>query len=513
MSLRIEIFHLVFSQFTILQIIKSTRQIGAMPKPILLALLVVSFFWIQLFRGSKSVFATITMYSSFIALSLIDGSLSNHVVTSCCLALIVLSSFNSEQKIWETQTRRAVISFTAVLYFVTGLHKLNDAFFDPHHSCASLYVSGTASWIPEKILQLEIVHACISLLVKTAPIVAVMFELGMPLPLVLSLYWDTREKLVIRTTIFIGAVFHAILALPPSPLSVYPFSAIMVPMYMLMVPRECDGIDRFVNGLSWKKFSAIVPLVTLATLHASKIIFDEDELFEYPNYGLWALSVIWNIISWSVIIKAVWQKGQDVDVPNSTVRKPTRVVIIGLLLFGLTPYIGLRNYPALAMFSNLRTEGSRPNHWIPTWDLFGYQTDVVEIVATNIPEVRDMEINLGKLFPRKLKETNKILGVSDEFYICPPKWPYENPSLPQTQSFSIPWIELRRKIHALERDLINDDSFIEFVRKRPGENDRISRISGVALPRHVAFGPPLGWFEKVFVNFRSFSDRYSPCRH
>ena len=513
MSLRIELFHTVFSQFTILQIIKSIKQFGSFTCVILLSLLVISFIWIQFFRGAKSRTVPILMYCSFISLSILDGSLSNHVVSSVSLALLVLSTVHrSENSAWEMDARRAVIWFTAILYLVTGLHKLNDGFFDPHYSCASLYVSGSITWVPLSILEITEIHACLSFLVRYAPIMAVIFELGIPIPLLLSTVWDTKNFSVIRSALFVGATFHAILALPPSPLSVYPFSSIMVPMYLLMVPRECQGVENFWNWWTNWRIGIAVVIVAFVSQNATRVLFNEQDLFEYPNYGLWAISVIWNSVAWTVMMYSLLSVGRSgKSIGSSRPRPMAYCVILGLLIFGLTPYIGLRNYPALAMFSNLRTEGSNPNHWVPSWDLLGYQKDYVEVLDTNIDVVRDMQVNLGTLFPQKLKETNTLLGLSNEFYICPPKWPYENPDGLQTP-FSVPFIELRRRL-SKTRDSLSHDSFVEYVRHRPGLNNShvLLRMSDISDGTDVF--KALSWFEELFVKFRTFSDSYSPCRH
>ena len=251
--------------------------------------------------------------------------------------------------------------------------------------------------------------------------------------------------------------------------------------------------------------------------NASKYLFGEDELFEYPNYGLWAVSVLWNSIAWLVVLFSLsfYSSTQNnVEKQRSLgMRYSTRLILLGLFVFGLTPYIGLRNYPALAMFSNLRTEGSHPNHWFPSWDLFGYQTDYVEIVSTNIKSVKNIEVDLGKMFPKKLKETNDLFGLSSEFYICPPKWPYEVPEVEDEVLFSVPWIELRRRMNSLKIDALDDNAYVEYIRRRPGKADSHYILQKSKLDQESEVMRPLGFFETWFVKFRSFSNRYSPCRH
>jgi hypothetical protein len=56
-----------------------------------------------------------------------------------------------------------------------------------------------------------------------------------------------------------------------------------------------------------------------------------------------------------------------------------------VVLNGLSPYLGFKTETSWSMFSNLRTEGGRSNHWVmPTsLQVFDYQRDLVEIVAAS----------------------------------------------------------------------------------------------------------------------------------
>ena len=62
------------------------------------------------------------------------------------------------------------------------------------------------------------------------------------------------------------------------------------------------------------------------------------------------------------------------------------------------PYAGIRTHPAFAMFSNLRVEGPRPNHWImrrpSTSDEYFVPAEYarsLEIVYTDLPALRDLQ--------------------------------------------------------------------------------------------------------------------------
>ena len=69
-----------------------------------------------------------------------------------------------------------------------------------------------------------------------------------------------------------------------------------------------------------------------------------------------------------------------------------------LVAIGAMPYAGIRTHPAFAMFSNLRVEGPRPNHWImrrpATSDEYFVPAEYarsIEIVHTDLPALRHLQ--------------------------------------------------------------------------------------------------------------------------
>lgn len=206
------LFNWAFGQFALLQIVKTIKGFSTIDYsfsckfPTLIILLISVCF--ILFRNPDHTKASICLYASFGTLSLLDGSLSNHVVTSSALAVLALTCmFQPRPKF-----RVATTWFCAVLYLVTGIHKLNSGFFDPKHSCASLYVAGSLSILPHSLFEtfLPVLHP----LVRAAPYCAVFFELTWPGLLVFS------SGTLYKFAVLVGSLFHAVLAFPPSPLYV-----------------------------------------------------------------------------------------------------------------------------------------------------------------------------------------------------------------------------------------------------------------------------------------------------
>jgi hypothetical protein len=61
-----------------------------------------------------------------------------------------------------------------------------------------------------------------------------------------------------------------------------------------------------------------------------------------------------------------------------------------VLLFGLSPYVGLATMHSFSMYSNLKTEGPHGNHAFlgSRLELFGYQRDLVEIRSSSVPALQ-----------------------------------------------------------------------------------------------------------------------------
>jgi hypothetical protein len=283
----------------------------------------------------------------------------------------------------------------------------------------------------------------------------------------------------------------------------------MIPLYVMLCPDPVVLLGT-VNRIARSYFigPVIVGIVALAGTTASEYLFDVEDLFEYPDYGLWGVSFAWNCMWWSLLLLAS-SRPQKVDTIKTT-RVPIRALpVLGFLfLFAMAPYVGLRNYPALAMFSNLRTEGHWPNHFFPSVDLFGYQKDYAFVVSSNFGPLRDVQVNLGELFPKKLTSVATSFNLSTEFYICPPVWMSDETAF---RPFSIPFIEMRRRV-AKSLPIAND-TFIEYIRFKPGTEPAQLRFDADSIDEHKELTTPLSVMEEYLVRFRSFDDNYSPCRH
>ncbi len=86
-----------------------------------------------------------------------------------------------------------------------------------------------------------------------------------------------------------------------------------------------------------------------------------------------------------------------VPVLNQHMPKFMFVFLVLLFLYGMTSYLGLRTAGNFTMFSNLRTEGTSPNHLLLRSNpikVWGYQEDVVRL-----KEIRNARWLEGKSLP------------------------------------------------------------------------------------------------------------------
>jgi hypothetical protein len=191
---------------------------------------------------------------------LVNGSQSNHVLLelATCVAVAIAtwgkatsSGGADANAIAVSSSRRAAVEDRLVrscrailfaLYLSTGVAKLNDAWHDPKTSCCVGMFVAAASTLG--------VSASFSspAVLRAMPYAATVFELSFPTLLwVASRYRDDayvvpwlkvsytpvvtrrkRAKIIMRCLCVAGAAFHVVIALPPPPMSAYPFRRVLL---------------------------------------------------------------------------------------------------------------------------------------------------------------------------------------------------------------------------------------------------------------------------------------------
>jgi len=356
-----------------------------------------------------------------------------------------------------------------------------------------------------------------------------------------------------RLTIILGSAFHALICQMLSPMSVYPFSMLMAPIFVFLIPDHAPAMfDRMKPRVPLIVAAYAVVCCVWAPLMVGYLGGSQETLFEYPAYGCWAPGVVWcNFAYASLVVAAAWPSPARpiASASANPVAHPpkTRLVkvsdlgrsgiallpAVATLLLGLSPYFGVRNYPALAMFSNLRTEGGRSNHnFMPDdLDLLGWQRDFVTVHETDIPSLQLAQVDLAPLFTPATRAALATAGVEAEFWITPPgkDWPYA-PTRP-FQPYSMPFLELRRRVAPL-RQGAGSVGFVRYTRTRAraqlaipwlwawlGVRNLDADLVHANITYNLTRGgdteleEPLPRWQALLARFRVFDVGYSPCRH
>ena len=201
-------------------------------------------------------------------------------------------------------------------------------------------------------------------LLPEAPVMApwaigltLLVELGLPVLLLLP---RTRQMGVAA-----GILFHLILAAAGYPR----FSATGLALLVWFVPSLPRPGPGFRIG-------------AVATLLAASVLVPEHRgaLFLWTTIGLCGTLL--------ALILATRTDAPNQQPPVSL--RPALPAMLGtglILLSGLTPYLGLGTDRALAMYSNLRTEGGRSNHFVvpARFQIAPYQRDLVQVLQSNSP--------------------------------------------------------------------------------------------------------------------------------
>ncbi len=270
-----------------------------------------------------------------------------------------------------------------VLYAFVVFHKFNHDFFDPDVSCGTTFYAAQLARLPflpqTTLAQIGSIYAAIGI------------EAAIPL---LLAFRRTRALGILA-----GALFHVFLAINPLD-RFYNFSSMLLALFVLFAPTS---VIAFLNpdGTRFKWFTRTILAGILAALVVQRWVPSDTIGRTDPFFVFWnayALIVI------AVFVVAVRRGGADRPHEGKgffAIREPALISLpIVVLLNGLTPYAGLKTETAWAMFSNLRTEGDRTNHFFVPARLqaFDYQRDLVRITSSS-DRILDLIARKGQLVP------------------------------------------------------------------------------------------------------------------
>ena len=518
-------FTFLWSNIAVLQCVKhfhSLKQNGFLNSPVfdvLFFLLLVAAVMSSMLIPHRSS-ALVSLCLTHILSLVYHGSQSNHVIMAIITASAVLLSYSNDRAMWQQRLSSSAYLILTVLYFVSWTHKLNKNWFDRNYSCASLFASGFLSmWMPVSISSSDsLTTKFADLIIQTAPQQAVFIEIA--LPSLLIAWGKSGKKLkgfLFKVIMVTGALFHLIICLPLPPMSVYPFSMVMVPLYVLLLPKESFCRVQKLTSNIWTFGTGLAVMSMLVQYSLQQVLRGERMPLEYPAYNLWTISIIWNIVTWAIILYAAL----GVQSPYSSLNFPTllhsrRGIYLASFLgfIGACPYLGIRNYPALAMFSNLRTEGNAANHLIlPKIGILNYQYDTVKIHNTNLKSLLNYQVNLAEYFSEHTKTFNTAHGVRNEFWITPPSWTAPDSRPIAFVPFSIPVLEFRKHLSTHRSHSHLQGFYVNYTRNSEPGSTLFNSSDPIDFNSDSDILAPVSWWQRVLFRFRSFDSDYSPCRH
>jgi hypothetical protein len=342
---------------------------------------VLAAFWVMLRPGSTLALAVLASLQISQAIPVTPRT-PNHALFAALLCTAILGGVALVMlKARRVSVDRAALFRTIgppirlsliVLYGFAVFHKLNSDWFDARVSCGREFYAEQRDafpWLPDSDLMVHVgIYSSLG------------FELIIPL---LLAFRRTRH-----VGILVGALFHWVLATNPNG-SFYNFSSMLFAVFMLFaapafITDAANWLGRSrVQIASWAIAAGLAGYVLAAypSFYGdalwSKTI---GRTFWYPyGTGLMALFAV------LLVRRRELARGE----PMTFRLAQPALAAVPLLVFlnGLAPHIGLQTATTWAMFSNLRTEGARSNHWLipASLQIFDYQRDSVRIVASSDP--------------------------------------------------------------------------------------------------------------------------------
>lgn len=351
-----------------------------------LALLTLAAFLV-IFRPSLAGFISLVILQLFDAFFRMPFTTNHWVFTAFVNAtllhvLLFLMIRTRSFKVSETQFFKnfaPVIRIEVIiLYFFAIFHKLNSGFFTPATSCAT------------DLLKAQHIDQVIPLSEELFAINAwftVIVEISIPL---LLCFRKTGNAGVL-----IGLFFHCILSYSTYN-AFYDFSAMMFATYFVFLNpafslylyeillRLRSAKESFFNRFFTRKllYVAIFIVFSLGTIYVlNKGLNTFKSVHLYFFWTLYSILFAACLINYMLSGKRIQGNG---GTRFGVLHGSFLIMPVIVFMNGTLPYLGLKTENSYAMFSNLRTEGGKTNHFIvsPRLQIFDYQRNVVEIVSS-----------------------------------------------------------------------------------------------------------------------------------
>jgi len=330
------------------------------------------------------------------ALELVDFGMSlphmpNHRLITAGMSFGILLAFGSAAVKKPSAENPPFANFASVgrlsliiVYAYAVFHKLNADFVRVDTSCATVFyghVGRTLPFLPES-----------NLVLQALPYLTLLTEAAIPLLLLSS----RTRFLGIWTALF----FHSLLAFDVEK-HFFDFSSTIFALLSLYLPLSfLDNLrgslrSRPYLGLQlWRRLFTLLYLsVTFASLFSSNR-FGFYVFFGGRQILWWLLNALYVFLFYLGTRKVVWE-----DAPLLPRRLLTLLLPALFVINGLCPYLGIKTRSSFDMYSNLRVEGGRSNHFLirRPLDLFGHMHELYQLRESPDPFLRAELLEPGLL--------------------------------------------------------------------------------------------------------------------
>lgn len=395
----------------------------------------------------------------------------NHVVFEVVVLTTILICFvylklkeksNFTQKKFYEAFAPAVRLEVIVLYFWAALHKINTGFFDRDISCATIQIFNIKDAMP--------IFPTPNWLISINPYLTVLTEGSIPVLLIIP-----KTRIVGLT---IALVFHFILGFRYANFTIFVYSllSLFVPptSYDRLKPKFNDlkhslstELLEFSNFKNWKKtpfdkfINHFIFMIAIFLLMAFLLVGIPRRFVTLSRHGAYlAFCFILFIAFFYFIVMRVKESKLEHRLTLIPEMKWLLIFPALVLFLGLLPHLGIKNIQAMAMFSNLRTEGGTTNHiLIPSsLQVFNNLEDLVKIKGAN---VRVLNRFSGYASNRPLRGTKVTLPKSYIEYMEENKRDYRT-----SFQYQLPFVLLQNLVTELSKHGVED---IELEYEKDGE--------------------------------------------
>jgi len=314
-----------------------------------------------------------------------------NVVVMLLFSIFNISDINRRREDIFKKIAPMIRLYVVGIYFFSFLAKINADFLNPEFSCASIMITFLQknhpllfgfSW--EKLVMI-----CATLA----------FEGSLP---VLFIFKSTRPW-----AFCFGIMYHFLLGILSriGPLPGFAKSIFSLLMLVLFFSFLDDAVFGYIASWVQKTKTAlkrIVPTVFIRHLVITSSIylplcftyFYAPQKFIYWKYVLLTIYAFIGFVYISGILRSHPYASKNTNDDRSLKKyffpHPIYQISMGVLLLlnSLGPYLGIKTNTSLTMFSNLRTLGPQPNHYIFPSSMVIFKQDLVKIINSDNPIFR-----------------------------------------------------------------------------------------------------------------------------